>query len=188
MIAGSRDKDLFHLVKHCQCALTQLYHFVSGNDWRSVLLRTLPRIQRAQCSAFSPFLTGVLGLPSWLRRESICLACNAGDPGSIPGSGRSPGEGNGKPLQYSCLENPSRLQSTESQRVGHNWATSHSPSPSGTEGVGTYVTLIECRVWGRLEEAQGRQSKESPKSTVRKRAKKEIGKSTTVTEVFTPLI
>ena len=33
-------------------------------------------------------------------------ACNAGDLGSIPGSGRSPGEGNGSPLQYSCLENP----------------------------------------------------------------------------------
>ena len=33
-------------------------------------------------------------------------ACNAGDPGSIPGSGRSPGEGNGNPLQYSCLESP----------------------------------------------------------------------------------
>ena len=33
-------------------------------------------------------------------------ACNAGDVGSIPGSGRSPGEGNGNPLQYSCLENP----------------------------------------------------------------------------------
>ena len=31
---------------------------------------------------------------------------NAGDPGSIPGSGRPPGEGNGNPLQYSCLENP----------------------------------------------------------------------------------
>ena len=31
---------------------------------------------------------------------------NAGDPGSIPGSGRSPGEGNGNPLQCSCLENP----------------------------------------------------------------------------------
>ena len=31
---------------------------------------------------------------------------NAGDPGSIPGSGRSSGEGNGNPLQYSCLENP----------------------------------------------------------------------------------
>ena len=33
-------------------------------------------------------------------------SCNAGDPGSIPGSGRSPREGNGSPLQYSCLENP----------------------------------------------------------------------------------
>ena len=33
-------------------------------------------------------------------------ACNAGDPGSVPGLGRTPGEGNGNPLQYSCLENP----------------------------------------------------------------------------------
>ena len=33
-------------------------------------------------------------------------ACKAGDPGSIPGSGRSLGEGNGNPLQYSCLKNP----------------------------------------------------------------------------------
>ena len=32
-------------------------------------------------------------------------ACNAGDPGSIPESGRLPGEGNGNPLQYSCLKN-----------------------------------------------------------------------------------
>ena len=32
--------------------------------------------------------------------------CNAGDEGSIPGSGRSPGEGNGNPLQYACLGNP----------------------------------------------------------------------------------
>ena len=33
-------------------------------------------------------------------------ACNVGDPGLIPGLGRSPGEGSGNPLQYSCLENP----------------------------------------------------------------------------------
>ena len=33
-------------------------------------------------------------------------ACNVGDPGLIPGSGRCPGEGNGNPLQYCCLENP----------------------------------------------------------------------------------
>ena len=38
--------------------------------------------------------------------EVKASACNAGDPGSIPGLGRSPGEGNGNPLQYSCLENP----------------------------------------------------------------------------------
>ena len=35
-------------------------------------------------------------------KESVC---NSGDPGSIPGLGRSPGEGSGNPLQYSCLEN-----------------------------------------------------------------------------------
>ena len=38
--------------------------------------------------------------------DSKVSACSAGDPGLIPGSGRSPGEGNGNPLQYSCLENP----------------------------------------------------------------------------------
>ena len=53
-------------------------------------------------------------------------ACNVGDRGSIPGLGRCPGEGNGNPLQYPCLENPMnggawcRLLSTGSQRVGHN--------------------------------------------------------------------
>ena len=38
--------------------------------------------------------------------EGKASACSAGDPGSIPGLGRSPGEGNGNPLQYCCLENP----------------------------------------------------------------------------------
>ena len=38
--------------------------------------------------------------------DSKASACNTGDPGSIPGSGRSPGEGNSNPLQYPCLENP----------------------------------------------------------------------------------
>ena len=38
--------------------------------------------------------------------DSKASAYNAEDPGSIPGLGRSPGEGNGNPLQYSCLENP----------------------------------------------------------------------------------
>ena len=38
--------------------------------------------------------------------DSKASACNAGDLGLIPGSGRPPGEGNGNPLQHSCLENP----------------------------------------------------------------------------------
>ena len=52
-------------------------------------------------------------------------ACNAGDVGLIPGSGRSLGEGNGNPLQYSCLGNPmdggpGGLQFMGSQRIGHD--------------------------------------------------------------------
>ena len=38
--------------------------------------------------------------------EDKASACNVGDPGAIPGLGRSPEEGNGNPLKYSCLENP----------------------------------------------------------------------------------
>ena len=59
-------------------------------------------------------------------------AYNVRDLGSIPGLGRFPGEGNGNPLQYSCLENPMdrgawcRLLSMGSQRVGHDQATSFS--------------------------------------------------------------
>ena len=63
-------------------------------------------------------LDGSLWLPvtSERKRQSARLspcslvskesACNAGDLGSMPGLGRSPGEGNGNPLQYPCLENP----------------------------------------------------------------------------------
>ena len=48
-----------------------------------------------------------MGLPRWLSgKESACNAGDPGDMGSIPGSGRSPGGGNGNPLQFSCLENP----------------------------------------------------------------------------------
>ena len=52
---------------------------------------------------FIQFIYG-LGFPDGSDGKES--ACNVGDPGSIPGSGRSPGEGNGNSLQYSCLENP----------------------------------------------------------------------------------
>ena len=52
-------------------------------------------------------------------------ACNAGDPGSTPGLGRSPGEGNGNPLHYSCLENPMDRGAWGAtvQRVSKSWTT-----------------------------------------------------------------
>ena len=62
----------------------------------------------------------------WLKgTECTCSAGGTGDTGSMPGSGSSPGEGNGNPLQYSCLENPMdrgvwRTIVIGSQRVRHN--------------------------------------------------------------------
>ena len=49
----------------------------------------------------------VKGLLRWLSgKKSVCSAGEAGDTGSMPGSGGSPGGGHSNPLQYSCLENP----------------------------------------------------------------------------------
>ena len=62
-------------------------------------------------------------------------ACNVGDPGSIPGSGRFPGEGNGNPLQYSCLEN--------TMDRGAWWATVHGVTKSWTQlSTRTHTTYI----------------------------------------------
>ena len=53
------------------------------------------------------FEKALMELPWWLSgKEFACNAGASGDPGLIPGSGRSPGEENNNPLQYSCLENP----------------------------------------------------------------------------------
>ena len=59
----------------------------------------------SESSDLSSNLNGTfMGFPG--GSDGKVSACNVGDPGSISGSGRSPGEGNGNPLQYSCLENP----------------------------------------------------------------------------------
>ena len=65
-------------------------------------------------------MTSKYGFPAGSDGE--VSACNAGDPGSIPGSGRSPGEGNGNPLQYPCLENPMDREAW--------WATVHGVAES----------------------------------------------------------
>ena len=70
----------------------------------------------------SMYQSEVYGFPG--GSEVKASACNAGDLGSIPGSGRSPGEGNGNPLQYSCLENP--------MDGGSWWAAVHGVTKSRT--------------------------------------------------------
>ena len=64
----------------------------------------------------------VAGFPG--GSDSKESACNVGDPGSIPGLGRSPSEGDGNPLQYSCLEN--------SMNRGAWWVTVHRVTKSQT--------------------------------------------------------
>ena len=70
------------------------------------------------------------GFPWWLRW--LKNAGNSGNPGLIPGLGRSPGEWNGYPFQYSCLEN--------SRNRGAWWATAHGVSKAG-HGWVTNTTL-----------------------------------------------
>ena len=86
-----------------------------------------PTWRKPFCSCLFVWVSYWWGFPG--GSEVKVFACNVGDLGSIPGLGRSPGGGNGNPLQYSCLENPMEeepggLQSMGSQRVGHDWATS----------------------------------------------------------------
>ena len=64
-------------------------------------------------------------------------ACNVGDLGLIPGSERSPGEGNGNPLQYSCLEN--------SMEIGAWWATVHGVAKSQTRLSDLHYKVIEVK-------------------------------------------
>ena len=71
---------------------------------------------------FARFLLQTYGFPG--GSDSKASACNAGDTDSTPESGRSPGEGSGNPLQYSCLENP--------MDGGAWWATVHGVARSRT--------------------------------------------------------
>ena len=72
--------------------------------------------------------------------ESVCNAGNTGDAGSIPGWGTSPGVGYGKPLQYSCLENP--------MGRGAWWATVCGVAKSQTwQQLSTHTCVMTSRPW-----------------------------------------
>ena len=81
------------------------------------------------------------GFPWWLSSKEC--ACSAGDLGSILGSGRSPGEGNGNLLQYSCLGNPMDTGAWQAtvRGVGHNLATK--PPPPLWKSTPTHTTSTE---------------------------------------------
>ena len=82
-----------------------------------------------------------MGLPRWLSdKESATSAGDTGNAGSIPGLGRSPGGGNGNPLQYSCLGNPMdrgawRLQFMGLQKVKQDLVTAHAH-------IAYYTTIV----------------------------------------------
>ena len=74
--------------------------------WEQPRNLTRKAVSEQLTSLFVPSPTTTMGFPSEnIKSNGKESTCNAGDLGSIPGSGRSPGEGNGNPLQYSCLEN-----------------------------------------------------------------------------------
>ena len=102
--------------------LTRNYCYYHSTDLRYIM--TCPR-------AYNPS-EALLGLkpcsPGSSDSEGKESACSAGSLGLIPGSGRTPGEGNGYPLQYSCLQNSmdgGAWQATVlgSKRVRHEWVT-----------------------------------------------------------------
>ena len=75
--------------------------------------------------------------------EVKAFACNAGDLGLIHGSGRSPGEGNGNPLQYSCLENP--MDRGAWQATIHGIAKSRTRLSDFTLSLSLKAFI--CRIW-----------------------------------------
>ena len=94
------------------------------------------------------YITKTKGFPcSSVSRES---ACNSGDLGSIPGLGRSSGEGNGNPLQYSCLENPMDRGAWQATvhgitKVKHNLGTKP-PPPTKTNIINYFSFLLGLEV------------------------------------------
>ena len=101
--------------------------YLSFSDWVWGSLTPSMLLQKALFHSFYGWVSSTVGLPWWLSGKES--PATAGDSGSTPGSRRSSGEGNGTPLQYSCLGNLTdrgawqAIQSVKLPRVRYDWAT-----------------------------------------------------------------
>ena len=125
-----------HLKSHAILVI-QYYPGVALNPEAACQPRDGPEHLRETCTVFPEMSIGILsynwGFPG--SSEVKASACNAGDPSSIPGLGRSPGEENGNPLQYSCLENP--------MDGGAWWTTVHRVAKSRTRLIDfTFLSIL----------------------------------------------
>ena len=107
------------LLKNLHSAIRRAMRSCLGNEGGSMSERSCERRWDCGWGVRRGFLRKSQGACTYFSggSDSKESACNAGDPGSIPGSGRSPGGGHGNPLLYSCLEN--------SMDRGAWWATVH---------------------------------------------------------------
>ena len=111
-------------------SLSELWELVIDRDaWHAAIHGVAKSRTRLSDFHFSTLIISArsLGLPGGSvvkKKKKKSPPARAGDAGLIPASGRSPGEGNGNPLQYSCLENPTDR--------GAWWATVHGVAESQT--------------------------------------------------------
>ena len=115
-----RMRWLYSIIDSMHMNLSKLWEIVEDRGAWCAVVHGVANIWTQLCNwtttkSCSPGLSG---------SEVKASACSAGDLGSISGSGRSPGEGNGNPFQYSCLENP--------MDGGAWWATVHGVAKSRT--------------------------------------------------------
>ena len=112
LLQGSPQTRVQTHVSFVSCISGSLYHWDSGKPWKPFFRNMLksPLKKEVIMWQISWFILSLLIFIPYMDfpggSDSKASDYNAGDPVSIPRSGRSPGEGNGNPLQYSCLENP----------------------------------------------------------------------------------